>query len=81
MPCANSLRNLKGPIKANIHSATMSETLFHELVLVGLNIGSNVFIWKCLLPERKVLAVLIFAGIVIAVYLLALRWHIDLSYI
>lgn len=79
MPYANLSRNLKGLIKVNFHDATKSETLLHELVLVGLNIGGNVFIWKCLLPERKILAVVIFLATVIAVCLLAERWHIDLS--
>lgn len=57
------------------------EGIFHELVLVGINVGGNVVIWRYLLPDRKLLAIFVFVALIIIVYLLAKRWQVDLTYL
>ncbi|ESS73245.1 hypothetical protein MGMO_29c00160 [Methyloglobulus morosus KoM1] len=59
----------------------MTESVLHELVLIGLNIGGNVLVWHYFGPERKWIGLLLLVATIVSVFLLARRWQIDLTYV
>jgi len=59
----------------------MTESIFHELLLIGLNIGGNVLVGHYCLPERKWIGLLLFVATIVSVFWLARRWQIDLTYL